>query len=157
MELTRIPMNDYPDDWSAVATAVKTDAGNRCAACGHPHETPTNRVSCDELCGHEADDRQRILTVHHLDGDKANCRWWNLVPLCQVCHLRVQGRLHPDQGFLCAPPEWLQPYLAGRYAWNVLGLELDRFEVQVVIPEVLAMVNPSLYDELMGVQEAVLA
>lgn len=28
-----------------------------------------------------------VLTVHHLDGDKKNNELFNLVPLCQKCHL----------------------------------------------------------------------
>ncbi|GAH88897.1 unnamed protein product, partial [marine sediment metagenome] len=33
-----------------------------------------------------------MLTVHHLDGNKANCEDWNLAALCQRCHLR-KGRI----------------------------------------------------------------
>ena len=33
--------------------------------------------------------RWRILTVHHLDGVKANCRWWNLAALCATAALTV--------------------------------------------------------------------
>src|SRR5262245_6663119 len=43
--------------------------------------------------------RWRILTVHHLTGDKADCRWWNLAALCQRCHLSVQGRVNMAQVF----------------------------------------------------------
>lgn len=39
--------------------------------------------------------RYRILTVHHLNGDKADRRWWNLLALCQRCHLQVQGKVNP--------------------------------------------------------------
>jgi hypothetical protein len=37
----------------------------------------------------------RILTTHHLDGDKSNDQWWNTLSLCQRCHLQVQTRIDP--------------------------------------------------------------
>ena len=49
-----------------------------------------------------------VLTVHHLDGDKANCTIGNLVALCQKCHLRIQAAYVPGQ--LTLPgytPQWM--------------------------------------------------
>lgn len=46
------------------------------------------------LAGYDVEAQWRILTVHHLDGDKLNCRWWNLAALCQRCHLSIQGRVN---------------------------------------------------------------
>ena len=43
----------YPEDWEALATAVKAAAGWRCEQCGHPHEPAAGYT----------------LTVHHIDGD----------------------------------------------------------------------------------------
>lgn len=62
--------------------------------------------------------KQRVLTVHHIDGDKANCRWWNLAALCQVCHLQVQATVRFDQMTLeiFEPPGWFRPHLAGYVA-----------------------------------------
>lgn len=54
--------------------------------------------------------------MHHLDGNKANCADWNLAALCQRCHLRIQGRVKMDQGFMEAilpVSEWFRPHLAG--------------------------------------------
>src|SRR5690606_39863221 len=66
--------------------------------CGHPSDRPGQLVACDELCTHPRQPvKQRMLTVHHLDGDKANCAWWNLAALCQVCHLVIQGRVVIDR------------------------------------------------------------
>jgi len=50
-------MNTYPDNWDEIATKIKNKSDWKCERCGHPHETET---------GH-------MLTVRHLDGDKANC------------------------------------------------------------------------------------
>jgi hypothetical protein len=66
--------NRYPTNWDDIAKAIKDAAGWRCSRCGDPHSYP----------GH-------ILTVHHIDGDPANCDRRNLVALCQSCHLHVQG------------------------------------------------------------------
>ena len=68
---------EYSADWKAIAAHVKEAAGWRCVRCGHAHEPATGYT----------------LTVHHLTGDKANMRWWNLAPLCQRCHLHIQGKV----------------------------------------------------------------
>jgi hypothetical protein len=79
----------------------------------------------------------RILTVHHLDGVKANCRWWNLVALCQVCHLRVQGRTKMAQIYPFEHSEWFKPYAAGYYAATYLGEDLTREETVARLRELL--------------------
>jgi hypothetical protein len=81
----------------------------------------------------------RILTVHHLDEDKANCRWWNLVALCQRCHLRMQRAVVMDRPWLYEHSEWFKPYAAGFYAWKYLGEELEREETLSRLPELLAL------------------
>ena len=107
---------DYPVNWTEFATAVKEAASWRCEHCGHPHETATSRVLCDELCAHTVDGKQRVLTVHHLDMNPANCAPYNLVALCQACHLRVQSRVDPHQlrldGDLREEPQWLRRRLS---------------------------------------------
>ena len=50
-----------------------------------------------------------MLTVHHLDMNKANCQWWNLVALCQACHLSIQARVDFEQSWMFDLPEWLRP------------------------------------------------
>jgi hypothetical protein len=74
--------------------------------------------------------RYRILTVHHLDSDKSNLRWWNLLSLCQICHLEIQGKvdLHQPYGMFDHSP-WFKPYVAGWYAHHYLNLELSREEI----------------------------
>jgi 5-methylcytosine-specific restriction endonuclease McrA len=74
-------MNTYPDNWPEIATKIKDAAGWECEHCGHDHSPET---------GH-------TLTVHHLDGDKANCTYENLVALCQRCHLHIQHVYFPGQ------------------------------------------------------------
>jgi glycosidase len=121
-------MNDYPQDWKDIAQRVKDEAGWCCVRCGAPHSV----------------DGWRILTVHHLDGDKANCRWWNLAALCQRCHLTIQGKVKMDQTYIYPHSEWFRPYVAGYYAHTVLGLELSRAEVATRLAELLAAGQPWL-------------
>lgn len=94
-----IPRGEYPPEWPELARQVKDDAGWRCVRCGHPHDPGAGRT----------------LTVHHFDGDKANCQRYNLMALCQACHLSVQARVDPAQGLLTweAVRLWAWPYVAG--------------------------------------------
>ena len=114
---------DYPPDWGSIAHAVKTAAHWMCVRCGAPHDRATYHV----------------LTVHHLDGDKANCRWWNCLALCQRCHLRIQGKVYPYRPWVWEHSEWFKPYAAGFYAWRYLGVHLTREEVELRLDELLAL------------------
>ena len=83
--------------------------------------------------------RYRILTVHHLDGDKRNCRWWNLAALCQRCHLTIQGKVVMDHRWLHEHSDWFKPYVAGYYAHCYLGEDLTRAECEARLDELLAL------------------
>lgn len=84
-------MNDYPPDWPLHAALCKEAAGGRCEHCGTPHGPPP-----------------AILTTHHLAPDKANVDPWNLVALCQRCHLHFATVPLLVQGWFWGPPEWLR-------------------------------------------------
>lgn len=71
----------YPANWSTIANTIKKQARWHCEHCRHPHDPPT---------GH-------TLTVHHVNGIKADCTYNNLVALCQRCHLRIQAAFLPNQ------------------------------------------------------------
>lgn len=83
--------------------------------------------------------RWRILTVHHLNGDKADCRWWNLAALCQRCHLTIQGRVVIERAFILEHSDWFKPHAAGFYATKYLGLDLDRDEALARMDELLGL------------------
>jgi hypothetical protein len=92
--------NTYPADWPIIAQRIKDAAGWRCERCQHPHDFETDHV----------------LTVHHLDGNKANCADWNLAALCQRCHLKIQGRIKMDQLFfleVLTISAWFKPHYEG--------------------------------------------
>lgn len=114
---------EYPADWPEIATRVKAEAGGRCIRCTRAHNPSAG------YC----------LTVHHWDGDKANCRWWNLMALCQRCHLSIQGRVNPAQPFMFEHSTWMKPYAAGFYARKYWGMGLDRAAAEAVMDDLLAM------------------
>jgi hypothetical protein len=89
--------------------------------------------------GIEVQARWRILTVHHLTGNKADCRWWNLAALCQRCHLQIQGRVRMERTWPWEHSEWFKPYVAGYYAWTYLGEDLDRQQTEARLDELLAL------------------
>jgi 5-methylcytosine-specific restriction endonuclease McrA len=73
---------EYPPEWPEVSELVKKAAGYKCERCKSP-----------SVPG-------KILTVHHLDGDKGNLELWNLAALCQACHLHIQGKVFLPQFFM---------------------------------------------------------
>ena len=117
-----VPTGEYPADWLAIATSVKDEAGWRCVRCDAPHSR----------------DGWRILTVHHLTGNKSDCRWWNCIPLCQRCHLSIQGRVNPERPWVMTEhTPWFRPYVAGFYAVKYLDLDLTREETMARLDELL--------------------
>jgi len=90
----------YPPDWKQIALRIKEAAGWKCERCGAYH---------DPKAGY-------CLTVHHLDGNPANCADWNLAALDQRCHLAIQGRVKMDQMFfdqILTVSDWFKPHLEG--------------------------------------------
>ena len=99
----------YPARWPKIAERVRRLNGYRCERCGHPSRPHTSewRGICDEGCQHPNDGKPRVLTVHHLDGNKSNVRLWNLAALCQVCHLQIQGRVAWYQAYAFTHTPWM--------------------------------------------------
>lgn len=117
--MKQLHRGEYPPDWKAIAQRVKDAAGWCCVRCGMPHQK-----------GH-------VLTVHHLDCDKANCRWWNLAALCQQCHLTIQGKVILARPWLLEHSPWFRPYAAGFYA-HQHGEPDDRETVMAQLDRLLA-------------------
>jgi hypothetical protein len=81
----------------------------------------------------------RVLTVHHLSGEKADCRFWNLASLCQRCHLLIQAKVHLERRWNREHSDWFKVYAAGYYAWSILGEELTREQTMERLDELLAL------------------
>lgn len=114
---------EYPENWPLIARAVKIEAGWRCIRC-HAENLPAEGST---------------LTTHHWDGDKSNCAWWNLLALCQRCHLVIQAKVNPDQPWVYEHTPWFRPYVAGYYAHRYLGESLTRAQVEARLDELLAL------------------
>lgn len=138
---------------------VRQLTGYRCQRCLHPYppgiakEHPRGEwTPCDNQCTHGGTTRSRIdghgdetwlsqwriLTVHHLNGVKYDCRWHNLVPLCQRCHLTIQGRVIMSRVYPFEHSDWFKPYAAAYYASVYEGVELTREETMARLDELLA-------------------
>jgi hypothetical protein len=154
-----IGADGYPLEWhQTIKHAVREAAGHRCVRCGHPYRNGQHGNGewspCDRHCTHYGplrgyltgdgsalvqEAQWRILTVHHLDGDKTNCRWWNLAPLCQRCHLQIQGKVQMARIWPWEHTPWFRPYVAGYYAWVYLHKDLTREQVNARLGELLAL------------------
>lgn len=97
--MPRKSTNGYPPNWPAIAQAVKDAARWHCVRCGHMHDIPAGFM----------------LTVHHLDLDKAHCAWWNIPALCQKCHLTVQAKVILNRDWMFDHSPWFRPYVAVYY------------------------------------------
>lgn len=115
--------NDYVSDWRRIATNCKRQADWHCIRCGEKHDVS----------------RAYVLTVHHFDGNKANNKWWNLLALCQRCHLKIQARVDPHRPYLFEHSDWLKPYVAGFYAFKYLQEDLTRAETIERLNELLQL------------------
>jgi 5-methylcytosine-specific restriction endonuclease McrA len=126
--MRQVDIGEYPSNWRQIAKQVKDEAGWRCVRCQHEHEPKAG------YC----------LTVHHLDADKGNCQWWNLAPLCQRCHLSIQGRVIMQRQWMLPHSEWFRPYVAGYYA-SINGLPTNK---EFVMPNIdyLIAVGQGLYE-----------
>jgi len=102
----------YPRRWKRIAERVKRLNGYRCERCGHLSLPATPILPCDSGCKHLRDGKRRVLTVHHLDGNKSNVRLWNLAALCQVCHLVIQGRVAFHQTWPWPHTPWMARHVA---------------------------------------------
>jgi hypothetical protein len=81
----------------------------------------------------------RILTVHHLNGVKPDLRWWNLIPVCQRCHLYLQRVVVMERVYPFEHDDYFKPYAAGWYASTYLKEDLTRQETMERLDELLAL------------------
>lgn len=95
------PSGEYPPEWitGQIQQDIYSRAGWKCEHCGMIFEPGSTQAKH----ARNAQGDPIILTVHHIDGDKGNCSWENLVALCQICHLKMHNQWGPG---LVLPLEW---------------------------------------------------
>lgn len=96
----------YPPDWKAISLRIRERDGNCCKFCGVPNGAYIVRDKAnpekwrlandgDLVEGLEPDAIKVVLTVaHYPDPDPMNCADDNLQALCQLHHLRLDGKHH---------------------------------------------------------------
>ena len=96
-----MPDERYPIEWhnGSIQRACYERAGWRCEVCDMEFVPGSTKAKT----ARNKDGKPSILTVHHLDGNPANCDHSNLLVCCQSCHLHVQGVWKPG-GVL--PAHW---------------------------------------------------
>lgn len=72
----------YHPQWQSISRYIRELFNHHCAFCGKHCATRTRQ--------HD------LLQVHHIDENPQNNDFENLIPLCAVCHLRIEkeARLH---------------------------------------------------------------
>lgn len=123
--MIEVVSNVYPPNWRDIAEAKKAACGWRCERCGHPDDPAKcrmlgvrrGRLPCDFACEHPYDGKQRVLTVHHLDGNKGNIEPWNLAVLCQKCHLEIQGKVRFYRPWMLPHTPWMARHVEDYNAW----------------------------------------
>jgi len=118
----RKSVGDYPPNWPEIAQDVKKGADWKCVRCGHKHDIEAGYM----------------LTVHHMDMNPANCEWWNLLPLCQRCHLQIQHKVVLERMWMFEHSQWFRPYVAGYYA-SINGRPTAREYVLANLDDLLAL------------------
>jgi 5-methylcytosine-specific restriction endonuclease McrA len=88
----------YGYSWQKIAKRIKKKAGWKCVRCRQPHESVGDR----------------LLTVHHLDGNTQNNESWNLAPLCAQCHLHLHIAISKHLGYRHERSQWMRPYHEAR-------------------------------------------
>lgn len=78
-----IDYKQYPLDWKLISKGVIEKAKGHCELCDAENYKP-----------HWKTKSKVVLTVHHIDFDKNNNSRYNLIALCQRCHLRLDLERH---------------------------------------------------------------
>jgi 5-methylcytosine-specific restriction endonuclease McrA len=86
------------------------------------------------------------FTVHHFDGRKDNNAWWNLMALCNSCHLTIQGRVIPERPWLFEHSAWMVHYVCGFYAYYYGQQQITRVEAIEEPDRWLALGQPWRYE-----------
>lgn len=96
---------EYPDDWKnrEIQRKLAERFNYHCEHCGAEVDKATGyTIGKPRRDGHE-----HVIAIHHIDGDKSNCEWTNLLYCCQACHLEVQSSWGPGD---FVPLKWIERF-----------------------------------------------
>lgn len=118
----------YPKSWQTgeIQQKIYEAAEWCCEHCGMEFEKGSTLAKNAT----RRDGKPYVLTVHHINGNKADCSYENLVALCQRCHLHVQAVWQPGA---VVPPKWNNDNLQWIIKRNLdfkLSLQMKLFEVE---------------------------
>jgi len=69
----------YPSEFNKqLKESIRDRDGHKCQYCGKTEE-------------HERQELNKVLSIHHIDYDKTNCKETNLISLCQTCNITVNA------------------------------------------------------------------
>ena len=91
-----IDYKKYPKEWKLISKAVIKKAENKCELCNAENYKP-----------HWKTKSKVILTVHHIDCILKNNSKYNLIALCQRCHLRLDLEKHISKRHKIDKDYWL--------------------------------------------------
>ena len=137
-------VGETPGEWSTCDDRCRHRGPLRWRFSGEDWEYEQERWPIMDSADAIVEAQWRILTVHHLNGVKHDCRWWNLVALCQRCHLTIQGKVHMARPWTREHSDWFRPYAAGFYAAEFLGEDLTREQTVARLDELLDLARSSL-------------
>jgi 5-methylcytosine-specific restriction endonuclease McrA len=81
MPISKERLKLYPPNWKSISASTRICAGNKCEICDAKNGFP-NPVTGSKV----------VLTVHHLDFNPGNNKPYNIIALCQRCHLRLDAK-----------------------------------------------------------------
>lgn len=94
-------MSNYSEAWKRgdVQAEIRAKADHKCEHCGIAFHEGTNiAIKAKNKLGNPI-----IGTCHHITGDTSDDSYYNVVFLCQRCHLHVQALWKPNW---CIPQDW---------------------------------------------------
>jgi len=81
MPITKERKKLYPPNWTEISILIRRLAGDKCELCDVKNRTE-----------HPVTKSKVVLTVHHCDFNPANNEVYNLLCLCQRCHVRMDKK-----------------------------------------------------------------
>jgi len=90
-----VDWSKYPDNWKEIVATVAARSGGQCECRGQCGACRSGvRCLAVNRLPHPNTGSKVVLTTAHLDHDTTHNDLFNLLHLCQRCHLRYDGKFH---------------------------------------------------------------